>query len=136
MKLSIQWYIQLITYIKSAYHYIPVSWSDKAPMSPKRILNVAQVYRIVFLFQILARNRFLYRGGLNGKFYSNKLLKPGSQLRVFTEFNSSGNTFVSFPCLSAVLSSQQLSRLQQPTLTSFAVLSVSGCSFFFPNLNP
>ena len=65
-------------YKKSAYHYIPVSWSDKAPMSLKRILNVAQVYRIVFLFQILARNRLLYRGGLNGKFYSNKLLKPGS----------------------------------------------------------
>lgn len=33
--------------IKSAYHDFAVSWSDTALVSPKRILNVAQVYRIL-----------------------------------------------------------------------------------------
>ena len=35
--------IQLISYLKSAYHYIAVL-SDKAPMSSKRILNVDLSY--------------------------------------------------------------------------------------------
>ena len=34
-----------------------MTWSDEAPMSPKRILNVAQVYRIVSMFRL---SRFLY----------------------------------------------------------------------------
>ena len=36
---STKWYSAFIPYIKSAHRYVAVRWSDKARMSPKRILN-------------------------------------------------------------------------------------------------
>ena len=72
--------VLLIPHIKSAYGLpLHCSWSNKAPMSPKRILNVDLPYlpkctefvkdfRKSERFQKFRLNRFLHRGSLTGKF--------------------------------------------------------------------
>ena len=52
--------------MKSAYHYI-CSWSDKAPMSLKRILNLTDLVRPSI-------QNFVYRVRTCFKFYAKKVL--------------------------------------------------------------